>query len=100
VLVVVAIGIGVEIKGLLIGQSAEPETEAAILRFLGERREVRRVFRLITLQLGGSLMVSVKAHLHGASAEEVVASINRIEVDLRAAFPDIQWLFFEPDLAD
>jgi len=100
VLVVVAFGIGIEIKGLLIGQSAEPETEAAIRNFLEQRQEVHRVFRLITLQLGGSLMVSVKAHMHGANAEEMVASINRVEAALRAAFPDIQWLFFEPDLAD
>jgi len=100
VLVVVAVGIGVEIQGLLIGQSAERETEAAIRSFLEQRGEVQRVLRLITLQLGGSLMVSVKAHMHGASAEELVASINGVEAALRGAFPQIQWLFFEPDLAD
>jgi len=100
VLVVVAIGLAVKIKGMLIGQSAEPETEAAIRRFLEERREVGRLFRLITFQLGDSLMVSVKARMHGASAAELVASINRVEAALREAFPEIQWLFFEPDVAE
>ena len=100
VLVVVAIGLGIEIKGLLIGQSAEPDTEAAIRHFLEQRQEVHRVLRLITLQLGGSLMVSVKAQMRGESANEMVASINGVEVALREAFPDIQWLFFEPDVAD
>ena len=100
VLVVVAALLGIEIKGLLIGQSAEPETEIAIRRFIEERQEVTRVFSVITLQLGGSLMVAVKAHMRGESANELVASINRVEVALREAFPDIQWLFFEPDVAE
>jgi cation diffusion facilitator family transporter len=100
VLVVVAAGLGIEIKGLLIGQSAEPETEIAIRRFIEERQEVARVFSVITLQLGGSLMVAVKAHMRGESANELVASINRVEAAVREAFPDIQWLFFEPDVAE
>jgi cation diffusion facilitator family transporter len=100
VLVVVAAGLGIEIKGLLIGQSAEPEMEIAIRRFIEERQEVARVFSLITLQLGGSLMVAVKAHMRGESANELVASINRVEAAVREAFPDIQWLFFEPDVAE
>jgi cation diffusion facilitator family transporter len=100
VLVVVAAGLGIEIKGLLIGQSAEPETEIAIRRFIEERQEVARVFSVITLQLGGSLMVAVKVHMRGESANELVASINRVEAAMREAFPDIQWLFFEPDVAE
>ena len=100
VLVVVAGLLGIQIKGLLIGQSAEPETEIAIRRFIEERQEVARVFSVITLQLGGSLMVAVKVHMRGESANELVASINRVEAALREAFPDIQWLFFEPDVAD
>jgi cation diffusion facilitator family transporter len=100
VLIVVAAGIAIEIKGLLIGQSAEPETEAAIRRFLEGRAEVGKVFRLITLQLGGTLMVSVKARMKGVSAEELVASINSVEAALRQAFPEVQWLFFEPDVGD
>jgi hypothetical protein len=45
-------------------------------------------------------MVSVKARLRGRSAKELVASINRAEAAARAEFPEIQWLFFEPDTAD
>jgi divalent metal cation (Fe/Co/Zn/Cd) transporter len=100
VLIVVAAGIAVKIKGLLIGQSAEPETERAIRAFLEQREEISRVFRLITFQLGGTLMVAVKAQMHGVTAVEVVDSINRVEVAFREAFPDVQWLFFEPDVAD
>jgi cation diffusion facilitator family transporter len=100
VLIAVAIGIGREIMALLIGQSAEPQTEARLREFLLKQDGVDEIYRLITLQLGTSLMVSVKAKLRGNSAKELVASINRAEVATRAEFPEIQWLFFEPDSAD
>jgi cation diffusion facilitator family transporter len=100
VLVLVATGIGIEIKGLLIGQSADPEVEARMRTLLAGRAEVEKVYKLITLQLGTSLMVAVKARMRGASAADLVGGINRCEAALRAEFPDIQWLFFEPDIAD
>jgi cation diffusion facilitator family transporter len=100
VLIAVAIGIGREIMALLIGQSAEPETEARLRAFFEKQDGIDHVYRLLTLQLGTSLMVSVKARLKGRSAKELVASINRAEAAARAEFPEIQWLFFEPDTAD
>ena len=99
-LIVVAAGIGVEIMALLIGQSAEPETEQRMREFLERQADVEKVYRLITMQLGASLMIAVKARLKAESATELVAAINRAEAALRAEFPEIQWLFFEPDIAD
>jgi cation diffusion facilitator family transporter len=99
-LVIVAIGIGIEIKALLIGQSAEPETEARLREFLLKQPGVERIYRLLTLQLGTSLMVSVKANIRAHTARELVETINRAEAATRAEFPEVQWLFFEPDIAD
>ena len=100
VLIVVAILVGIEIKALLIGQSAEHETEARLREFLQRQPGVEQVFRLLTLQLGTSLMVAVKVKMKPESAAELVAAINRAEAATRAEFPEIQWLFFEPDVAD
>jgi cation diffusion facilitator family transporter len=100
VLIVVAIGIGIEIKALLIGQSAEPETEARLREFLLKQPGVERIYRLLTLQLGTSLMVSVKAKIRAHTARELVETINRAEAATRVEFPEVQWLFFEPDIAD
>jgi cation diffusion facilitator family transporter len=100
VLIVVAAGIAIEIKGLLIGQSADPRTEAQLREFLQGREEVEEIYKIITMQLGTSLMVAIKAKMRGTSAAELVAAINRAEAALRAEFPEIQWLFFEPDIAD
>jgi cation diffusion facilitator family transporter len=100
VLILVAAGIGAEIKGLLIGQSAEPETEQRLREFLQRHPDVSQVYRILTLQLGTTLMVAVKAQMRAASAAELVDGINRAEQAMRAEFPEIQWLFFEPDNAD
>ena len=99
-LIVVAIGIGIEIKALLIGQSADPEVEARLRAFLEARPDIEKIYRMITLQLGMSLMVSFKVKVRATSAAELVAKINRAEEALRAEFPEIQWLFFEPDVRD
>ncbi len=100
VLIVVAAAIAHEIKALLIGQSADPATVSRMRDFLQRQEGVEKLFGLLTLQLGSSVMVAVKARMKGQSADELVAAINRCEAAMRAEFPEIQWLFFEPDVAD
>lgn len=101
VLVLIAIGVAIEIKGLLIGQSADPATESALREFLAGRAEVGQVYRLVTLQLGASLMVAVKAKMaEQRDARALIEQVNALEAAMRAAFPEIQWLFFEPDSRD
>lgn len=100
-LVVVAAGVGAEIKDLLIGQSVEPEVRKAIREHLDGRDEVARIFNIVTLQMGPDVMVAVKAEMREqVSAAGLVRDINRCEADLKAAFPAVRWVFFEPDVAD
>jgi cation diffusion facilitator family transporter len=100
-LVVIAIFVAVEVKALLIGQSVDPQTNAAILEFLNGRPEIARVFNIITLQLGNEVMVAIKAQMSGElSAKELIDAINRVEADLKLGFPEVRWSFFEPDVAD
>jgi len=47
------------------------------------------------------VMVAVKAKMSPAgSAVALVEAINRVERGFRASFPEVRWLFFEPDVAD
>jgi hypothetical protein len=46
------------------------------------------------------VMVAVKVKMKADTAPQLVAAINRTEQAMRAQFPEIQWLFFEPDVAD
>lgn len=98
-LVVVAVLVGREVMAMLIGQSVDPQRQRQMRDFLQQRPEIARVISLITLQLGDRAMVSVQAQMAGAdSVDAVVANINRVEKDFKAAFGEVQWSFFEPDV--
>lgn len=97
-LIVVAIYVAVEVKAMLIGQSADPNFARDMRRFLEARPEIARVFNLITLQLGNDVMVAVKVQMAAAeSAPQLVSSINLVESAFRQRFPQVRWSFFEPD---
>jgi cation diffusion facilitator family transporter len=99
-LIVVAVFVAIEVKAMLIGQSADPEVGTAIKAFFEERAEIARVYSLITLQLGNDLMVAVKVQLQRSatlSAEEI---INTVEREFKRRFPQVKWSFVEPDIAD
>ena len=100
-LIVVAVLLSLEIKALITGESAEAETESAIRAFLVARSEVAEVYNLLTLQMGESILLAVKARMaETVSATVMIDAINRVEADLRVAFPAVRWCFFEPDTAD
>ncbi|MFT3789485.1 MAG: cation diffusion facilitator family transporter [Rudaea sp.] len=100
-LVVVAVFVAIEVKALLVGQSAGADVDAAIGAFLDGRPEIVRVFNLITLQLGGEIMVAVKAQMRGNLSDRgVVEAINAVEAAMKQRFPEIRWSFFEPDVVD
>jgi len=100
-LVLVAVLVGVEIKALLIGQGVEERVLDRMRAHLAGQPEVDTVYKVITQQMGGDVMVAVKAKMSPArSAVALVEAINRVERGFRASFPEVRWLFFEPDVAD
>jgi cation diffusion facilitator family transporter len=100
-LIVVAVFVAVEVKGLLIGQSVAPERREAIRAWLQARPEILELFNVITLQLGPDVLVAVQARLDAnLRTDQLVTTINGIEQDLRRTFPDVKWSFFEPDDSD
>ncbi len=100
-LVLVAVLVGIEVKALLIGQSVEGRILERMREHLTAHEEVETVYNLLTQQMGHDVMVAVKARMRpAASALALVEAINRVERSFREAFPQVRWLFFEPDVAD
>lgn len=98
-LLIVAVTVGIEVKALLVGQSADTALQDEIHRFLADREEIVEVLNLITLQNGADVVVAVKARMkESVSALTMIEAINHCERELRAAFPQVRWLFFEPDI--
>lgn len=100
-LVIIAVLLAVEVKALLIGQGVEPNRRIEMMAFLDAREEIEMVLNLLTVQLGPDVMLAVKAKMAPmSSAQAMVESINAVERDLKARFPDVRWSFFEPDVVD
>ena len=96
----VAAVLAVEMKSLLIGESASAETERAIVTALEAGPEVQCVIHLRTLHIGPeSLLVAAKIAISGAdSAALVAAGIDAAERRVRQAVPIAEMIYLEPDL--
>ena len=99
-LLVIAVILMIEMKGLLIGESARPEEEDAIRSALTSSRHVRSVIHLRTQHLGpDDLLVGAKLELEPMLAmRDVADAINEAEAAVRAVVPAARLLFLEPDL--
>ncbi|SAK97243.1 zinc transporter ZitB [Caballeronia glebae] len=99
-LMIVAFLVAREVKSMIVGESASPEVRKAIDAHLRARPEIKRIISLITLQWGKHVVVAVQAELIDyASGRAMIDAINLIEDDLQRAFPQVRWVFFEPDVA-
>jgi divalent metal cation (Fe/Co/Zn/Cd) transporter len=88
-----------EVKSMIVGESASPEVRRAIEAHLRGRTEIRSIVNMITLQWGRHVVVAVQAEMIDyASGRAMVDAINVIEADLQATFPQVRWVFFEPEV--
>jgi cation diffusion facilitator family transporter len=96
----VAAILAIEMKSLLIGESANSETERAIVAALEDDPEIQRVIHLRTVHLGPeTLLVAAKIAVRGDQmAAELAAGINAAERRVRTAVPIAQLIYLEPDL--
>jgi len=98
-LVVVAVVLGLEMKSLLLGESASPAQVRAITDALvGDG--VESVIHQRTLHIGPEeLLVAAKVGVPAAiTAAEVAHAINAAEQRVRAAVPIARVIYLEPDI--
>jgi cation diffusion facilitator family transporter len=96
----VAVVLATEMKSLLIGESASPAVQAAIVAAIEAGPEVQRVIHLRTLHVGPeTLLVAAKIGVrHDDTARSVAAGIDAAERRIRAAVPIAELIFLEPDI--
>jgi divalent metal cation (Fe/Co/Zn/Cd) transporter len=96
----VAVILAVEMKSLLIGESASVEVERAIVTALQAGPEVECVIHLRTMHLGPeTLLVTAKIAVRPLDrAEQITAGIDAAERRVRAAVPIAKVIYLEPDL--
>ena len=96
----VAAILAVEMKGLLLGESASREAVDAIRSALVDGQAITRVIHLKTLHLGpDELLVAAKvAVAPGLTLPAIARAIDEAEVRVRAVEPLARAMYLEPDL--
>jgi len=100
VLMLIAVAVMIEVKSLIVGESAAPELRAEIDAYIAAQVEVEAVLNIITLAWGERIVIAVKARMAEAetiSGAELVRRINAVEARIQEKFPAARWVFFEPD---
>lgn len=99
-LVVIAILLAVEMKGLLIGESASTQDSERITATLEGAPSVRRLIHIKTQHLGpDELLVAAKLEFEpDLSVDQLADAINGVETALRDAVPIARVVYIEPDV--
>jgi cation diffusion facilitator family transporter len=99
-LIVIAIILGAEMKGLLIGEAASDEHLEAIHTAINRAPKVNGLIHLRTMHLGpDQLLVAAKIDYdHSLTVDQLATAIDDTEDHLRAAVPIADIIYIEPDI--
>jgi cation diffusion facilitator family transporter len=97
VLLYVALQLGIESRGLLIGEAVPAEERREMRRAMEAFPEVTRVLRLLTMHLGpNDVLVNAEVHLvNGLDTDRIELLLEEITRALRRANPKVSQTFIE-----
>jgi len=98
---VIAVVLSIEMKSLLIGESADDEIRQAIRRTIETAPAVRKLIHMRTLHLGpDELLVAVKVDFAAdLDLPGLAAAIDELESAIRNQTPIARVIYVEPDIA-
>lgn len=102
ILICVAIFLSVEVKSLLIGESADPRISQAARQIALVHPDIVELINCISVQQGpGEVLVCAKIKCEpNLNALQISSLINEFEERLRTECPEVRWLYVEPDLQE
>jgi cation diffusion facilitator family transporter len=102
VLIAVAIFLSVEVKSLLLGESASPEIHKTIDEMVNKSSQITEMLNCKTIQQGpGEVLVCMKIKcIPDLKSSDISLLINTFEGQLRAKHSDVKWIYIEPDLQE
>ncbi|RJQ53301.1 MAG: cation transporter [Actinobacteria bacterium] len=97
ILASVALLLAYESKGLLVGESADPEMLAEIKRIAAQDRSVRETARALTMYVGPrDVLLNLELQFEkGITEHEVHEAVHRVEDSIRQRFPEVTRIFIE-----
>jgi cation diffusion facilitator family transporter len=92
-----AVWLAAESRGLLVGESAEPEVVSGIETLALADPGVARVGQVLTMHLGPhEVLLTVEMEFSpGLTVGEIRAAVDRIEEQIKASHPDVTQIFIE-----
>jgi cation diffusion facilitator family transporter len=99
-LIVIAVLLIIEMKGLLIGESASERDQAAILSSITSAPHVRSLIHIRTQHIGpDEILVAAKLEFDpDLELAELAGAINGAETRVREAVPAARLIYIEPDI--
>ncbi|MEH1781995.1 MAG: cation diffusion facilitator family transporter [Nostoc sp.] len=97
ILAIVAVVLARESKGLLVGESADPQTIANIRSLSKIEPGVKEVIRVLTMQLAPKeVLLNLEIQFsHNLTGEEIALTVESLEASIRQNHPDIKQIFIE-----
>lgn len=88
-----------EARGLLVGESADPETVERIRKIAREDGAVEEVVRALTMYVGpGQVILNLDLNFRrDLSSDGVARAVDRIEKRIREELPPVRWIFIEAE---
>lgn len=98
---VIAIVLAVEMKSLLIGESATAESRRKIETAISSHSAVDSLIHMRTMHIGPEdLLIAAKIEFaDGLAYEGLATAINELEADISAKVPEAGSIYIEPDVA-
>ena len=99
ILAVTAIWLAYETKGLLIGESADPEVIKGIEKKVMSYREVRHINDILTMHMGPEyVLVNLSVEFQdSADADDIEDTVAQIDRSIKKNFPDVKRVFIEAE---
>lgn len=100
-LIAIALMITLEIKSLIIGESADEVFKSSLRAFLAKQYPNIEILNLITQHHGRDIVLAIKARFKRwpQTARRLVDDINTTEKAIRSEFSEVRFIFFEPDIS-
>lgn len=97
ILAIVAVVLARESKGLLVGESADPQTIANIRSLSKTEPGVKEVIRVLTMQLAPKeVLLNLELQFsHNLTGEEIALTVESLEANIRQKHPEIKQIFIE-----
>jgi cation diffusion facilitator family transporter len=97
-LAIVAVVLGRDLRGLLLGEAAQPEERRRIREIIERRPEVEHLVELLTMVLGpDEVLVTARVDVRdGVDSAQVERMANELDEELRRALPAVAEVFLDP----